>query len=251
MAGLPSLGHVVFGVVPTKKRVQQREPHQLPAGRHGLTREFVVSNQRERILNAVANVASVAGYSAMSVEDIIATAGVSRRTFYDHFKSKDDAFLAEYDIIASKLFESVTAAYDPEASLADRAQTCLEAVVDYFVSEPAYADMCIVEVLAAGPVAIERRDNSVQALSALIDQAVLELPKRGRPPALTSQAVVGGIYEVIYSRVLRGKLEELPELVPDLLYTLLLPYLGTEVAAAAQKKARRRVKKTAAPARKK
>ena len=237
--------------MPTKKKAQQREPHQLPAGRHGLTREFVVNNQRERILNAVANVASVAGYSAMSVEDIIATAGVSRRTFYDHFKSKDDAILAEYDIIASKLFESVSAAYDPEASLADRAQTCLEAVVDYFVSEPAYADMCIVEVLAAGPVAIERRDNSVQALSGLIDQAVQELPKRGRPPALTSQAVVGGIYEVIYSRVLRGKLEELPELVPDLLYTLLLPYLGTDVAAAAQKKARRRVKKPAAPAKKK
>ena len=51
--------------------------------------------------------------------------------------------------------------------------------------------------------------------------------------------------------MLRGKLEELPELVPDLLYTLLLPYLGTDVAAAAQKKARRRVKKPAAPAKKK
>jgi AcrR family transcriptional regulator len=234
--------------VATKKRVQQREPHQLPAGRHGLSREFVVNNQRDRILNAVANVASVAGYSAMSVEDIIATAGVSRRTFYDHFKSKDDAFLAEYDIIASKLLSAVMAAYDPNASLPDRAQTCLEAVIDYFSAEPAYADMCIVEVLAAGPVAIERRDNSLQALAALIDQAADELPKRGRPPAITSQAVVGGIYEVIYSRVLRGKLEELPALVPDLIYSLLLPYLGIEVAAAAQKKARKRTRKAASAA---
>ena len=218
-------------------------PQRLPSGRHGLAPSFVASNQRERIMAAVAGAVSARGYAGMTVEDVISLAGVSRRTFYDHFKSKDDAFLAEYDIIASKLFESVTAAYDPEASLQDRAQTCLEAVVDYFCDEPAYADMCIVEVLAAGPVAIERRDNSLQALAALIDQAVEELPKRGRPPALTSQALVGGIYEVIYSRVLRGQLDELPGLVPDLLYALLLPYLGPEVAGAAQKKAKRRTRK--------
>ena len=126
----------------------------------------------------------------------------------------------------------------------------LLAAAPAFAASSAVCDKFIASFEKAGPVAIERRDNSVQALSGLIDQAVQELPKRGRPPALTSQAVVGGIYEVIYSRVLRGKLEELPELVPDLLYTLLLPYLGTDVAAAAQKKARRRVKKPAAPAKK-
>ncbi|MGH2847839.1 MAG: hypothetical protein ACRDL0_17755 [Thermoleophilaceae bacterium] len=58
-----------------------RGPHQLPPGRHGLSRKFVVENQRERILAAVADVISAASYAEMTVEDVIAGAGVSRRTF--------------------------------------------------------------------------------------------------------------------------------------------------------------------------
>jgi len=232
--------------VPPSKR-PHRQPHQLPAGRHGLSRDFVVQNQRERILRAVADVASVAGYSAMSVEDIIATAGVSRRTFYDHFKSKDDAFLAEYDVISGGLIERVTAVYDPSLSLAERAENCLNSVMDYFCEDPAFADMCIVEVLAAGPAAIERRDNSLRALAKIIDEAAKELPKRTLPPAITSQAIVGGIYEVMYSRILRGELEQLPGLVPDMVYALLLPFVGREDAAEAQKKAKRRTAKRPAP----
>ena len=205
-----------------------------------------MQNQRERILRAVADVVSVAGYSAMSVEDIIATAGVSRRTFYDHFKSKDDAFLAEYDVISGGLIERVTAVYDPTMSLAERAEWCLNAVMDYFCEDPAFADMCIVEALAAGPVAIERRDNSLRALAMLIDEAAKELPKRTLPPAITAQALVGGIYEVMYSRILRGELEELPGLVPDMVYAILLPYVGRDEAAEAQKKAKRRSSRRAA-----
>jgi AcrR family transcriptional regulator len=211
-----------------------------------LSREFVVQNQRDRILRAVADVVSVAGYSAMSVEDIIATAGVSRRTFYDHFKSKDDAFLAEYDVIVAALLESVGEAYDASLPLAERGASCLDAVMEFFVDDPAYADMCIVEVLAAGPTAIERRDSAVRALAEMIDNAAKELPKRSLPPAITSQALVGGIYEVMYSRILRGELDQLPSLVPDMLYALLLPFMGRDEATAAQKKAKKRTTKAAA-----
>lgn len=176
----------------------------------------------------------------MSVEDIIATAGVSRRTFYDHFKSKDDAFLAEYDVISSSLLARVSEAYDEALPLPERGARCLEAVMEFFCEDPAYADMCVVEVLAAGPTAIERRDTAVRALAGIIDAAAKELPKRTLPPAITSQALVGGIYEVMYSRILRGELDVLPSLVPDMLYALLLPYVGREEAAAAQKKVRKR-----------
>ena len=228
-----------------------RQAHQLPAGRHGLPREYVVQNQRERILRAVTDVVSVAGFSAMSVEDIIATAGVSRRTFYDHFSSKDDAFLAQYDVISAALLQRVAAAYDPEMPLPERGDHCLTAAMEYFCEDPACAEMCIVQSVAAGPEAMERRDNAIRALSAIIDEAAKELPKRRLPPEMTSQVVVGGIYQIMYSYILRGKLSELPELVPDMLYTLLYPYLGREDAQAAQKAAAERgarARRTAAKA---
>lgn len=212
------------------KKPQPRAPHQLPPGRHGLTRQFVQSNQRQRILDAVADVVSFAGYAAMSVEDIIATAGVSRRTFYDHFKSKEDAFLTAYDAIGAELFERVQAAFRSSDTFASGVVACLRAFLEFVAAEPRYAEMCIVEALAAGPAAIERRNAVMRMLAELLYEGAQTVPGGNRPPELVAETIVGGIYEIVYSRVLHGTTEELPELLPDLAYSMMLPYLGHAAA---------------------
>ena len=163
-----------------------RQPHQLPPGRHGLPREFVVGNQRQRILAAVAEAVSDIGYAAMTVEDIIKAAGVSRRTFYEHFKSKEEAFLASYEDISAQLMAVVVAAFNRTDSFVTRVEDCMRAFLTLLAAEPAYANMCIVEVLVAGPTAIERRNAVMRQFTELIEQgAAEELPKPARPPALT------------------------------------------------------------------
>jgi AcrR family transcriptional regulator len=203
---------------------------QLPPGRHGLSRSFVVHNQRERILSAVADVASAAGYAAMSVEDIIVVAGVSRRTFYDHFSNKEDAFLHAYDAVVAQLNEQVFKAWAARDTFVDRVRDGLAAFLDFVARDPAFADMCIVEALAAGPEALERRDGTLKAFAALFDRAASELIDQHQPSPLVSETIVGGIYQVVYARVLRGEVPGLPALLPDLVYSALLPYLGHEAA---------------------
>jgi AcrR family transcriptional regulator len=226
---------------PPKKR--QREPYQLPAGRHGLSRQFVVSNQRERILAAVADVCSAAGYVAMSVEDIVVTSGVSRRTFYDNFRGKEDVYLAAFDEVSKQLLTRVYAAYEGADGLVAKVRESLAAFLSFIADEPTFADMCIVEVMAAGSNAIERRNRTMAAFAQLIEQAAAaELPKSKLPPALTAETLVGGIYEVVYSRVLQGRGDELPALLPDLLFSVLLPYVGRETAGSLLKNERRRSK---------
>jgi AcrR family transcriptional regulator len=222
-----------------------RGAHQLPAGRHGLSREFVVANQRERILDATLAVASAAGYEAMSVEDIVSVAGVSRRTFYDYYRNKHEAFLDCYERVAMGLLGAVGDAYDPEVPLALRGELCLRAAMEYFAADPASTDVCIVQARASGPDAMERRDNAIAALAQIIDQAALEVPKATRPPEMTSRAIIGGINEIVHSRVLRGELAELPGMVPDMLYALLLPYVGPDEAEIARKAATARTNKKA------
>ena len=220
---------------------RQRQPHQLPPGRHGLPREFVVGNQRRRILAAVAEAVSDAGYAAMTVEDIIKAAGVSRRTFYEHFRGKEDAFLVSYDDISAQLMAAVEAAFHRSDAFVARVEDCMRAFLVLLAREPAYAHMCIVEVLVAGPAAIERRNEVMRQFRELIDKgAADELPRSGRPPALTSEVLVGGIHEVIYSRVRRGETAELPALLPDLAFSVLLPYVGRDVATERLRKLRRR-----------
>jgi AcrR family transcriptional regulator len=226
---------------PPKKR--QREPYQLPAGRHGLSRQFVVENQRQRILAAVADVCSAAGYVAMSVEDIVVTSGVSRRTFYDNFRGKEDVYLAAYDEVTKQLLTKVYASYEAADGLVARLRDSLAAFLNFIAEEPAFADMCIVEVMAAGSNAIERRNRTMAAFAEMIERAAAEeLPKAKLPPALTAETLVGGIYEVVYSRVLQGRGDELPGLLPDLLFSVLLPYVGQETASSLLKNERRRSK---------
>jgi AcrR family transcriptional regulator len=211
----------------------ERQAHQLPPGRHGLPRSFVAQNQRERILAAVADVTSAASYGEMSVEDIIVTAGISRRTFYEHFENKEEAFLAAYEEAAGQMLTAVRAAYESHQGFAERLRAGIEAFVGLLAADPAFARMCIVEVLAAGPEAVKRRNAAMGAFAAMIEENALQRLAEPPPSKLTAETVVGGIYDVVYTRIQRGDIRELPELAPELVHTALVHYLGPEAAAGA------------------
>jgi AcrR family transcriptional regulator len=208
---------------------------QLPPGRHGLPRSFVAQNQRERILAAVADVTSAASYSEMTVADIIVCAGVSRRTFYEHFENKQSAYLAAYDEAVGRLLQGVRWAYSTREDFAARVRAAIEMFVTVVSADPAFARMCLVEVMGAGVEALRRRDAAMAEFAGMLDEnarALLDNP----PARIIAETVVGGLYEVMYSRILRGELRELPGLLPDLVHALLLPYLGPERALAERDK---------------
>jgi AcrR family transcriptional regulator len=198
----------------------------------------VVQNQRERILSAVADVVSVAGYHDMSVEDVIVTAGVSRRTFYEHFTNKQEAFLAAYDAVLLQLFSAVQEAYEREENFVERMRAGLAAFLDFLAREPAFARMCIVEALAAGPDAIARRNGAMSTFAQIVADNARELGTPLDSQPLTAETIVGGIYEVVYTRIVRGDIRQLPGLLPDLLYAALLPYEGKDTALAEYKRVR-------------
>jgi AcrR family transcriptional regulator len=196
-----------------------------------LPRDFVVSNQRERILDGVMAAVSQKGYNATRVEDIIAVAGVSRRTFYDNFLNKEEAFLAAYDLVVDQLRMGVAGAYSSGATWTSKVRRGLAAFLNLIAGEPELAHVCVVETVAAGPRALERR------MTALAGFRTYLTPSEGPlPPVivseLTAETVVGGLYEVIYARVVTDRTDELPALLPELLYSMLLPFVGADVAGA-------------------
>lgn len=199
-----------------------RRPDRLPSGRHGLQRSFVAANQRERILSAVAQAAAALGYADMSVEAIIERAGVSRRTFYDHFKNKEDAFLAAYDACLQQQVSQVRFAYLGQSTVRERLRAGIGAYLEFMASEPEFARMCIVEVLAAGPRALARRNAAMSTFADLIEENIHELAPGCPVARLAAETIVGGIHEVVLTRILAGHTGELPALTDGLLTTILL-----------------------------
>lgn len=209
---------------PGRKR-RPAAPHevQLPSGRHGLSRRFVVANQRQRIVDALVRVVGAYGYQAASVERVAAHAGVSRRTFYEQFEGKEDAFVRAYDSAASQLLIRVRTAAASGATASEQVHDGLAALLDGLACEPQLAHMCVVAVLSAGPVAIDRRDAHMRSFVRLVD----DVSRRhgGAPlPPLAAEGVVGAVHDIVYKRIAAGQASELPDLLPQLHAFCMLPF---------------------------
>lgn len=220
----------LMAAAPHGRRV--RGDHQLPAGRHGLSATFVAQNQRQRIMAALAAVTAEHGYAALTVEDVVARAGVSRRTFYDQFSNKHEAFLAAYDEVSAGLLAGVRHAFNDAPTFARKVENGLTSFMQFMVAEPGFSHMCIVDVLGAGPNAIDRRNAVIRAFAQEFEAAAEATGYKPRP--LVSEAAVGGIHEVVYCRLRAHQADTLPDLVPDLLYAVLVPFVGEQEAEEAR-----------------
>lgn len=184
-------------------------------------------------------VVSERGYPETRVVDVIAVAGVSRKTFYELFTSKEDCFLATYDMLLATLLGDTARGFEsrPGAPWAERIATGLGTLLEDLAEHPDEARFAIVEVLAAGPRALARRDAALRQFTGFLDagraEASVELP------GITSLAIAGGVNELLYSEILRGAASRLPGRLPDLMFWIVLPYLGPERAAAERDRLRR------------
>ncbi len=199
----------------------------LPPGRHGLPREFVAENQRERLLNGVVEAVAEHGYNATTIGAIVEAAGISRRTFYEYFKDKEGCFLAAYEMIDTHVRGAMLAAAEPPALWTERVRASLAALLEVLSRDLAVARFYLTEPLAAGgEVAARYRDAM-----ALLAEAIR--PEAGPTEAdveVRDQVLMGGVATLIARRLGAGEANRLPELLPDLTELALAPYLGREEA---------------------
>lgn len=205
----------------------------LPPGRHGLPREFVTHNQRERLIAGIAEAIAEHGYSGTTIAHITRAAAVSRRTFYEHFSSKDECFVAAYDTVMTELRERVSLAFDETEEWPEAIKAGIDAMLQFLAAEPNLARLCMVEALVAGPAVVERYDAAIQSFVPYFQEG-----RKGRPPEVlsrlsptTEEALVGGMVSLISRRIIAGRAEGLNELLPDLVEFTLTPYLGSAEAA--------------------
>jgi AcrR family transcriptional regulator len=200
----------------------RQTPIVLPRGRHAAPRDVVMRSQRERLLAAMAEVVAEKGYGKASVADVIERAGVSRKTFYEHFANKEACFLAAYDAGADLLLEAIAQAVaDKMGDWRAAMEAGTRAYLDTFAANPDLARTFVVEVLAAGPVALERRteilDRFVEQLVGLSAAARASAPELPDHPRHVYEASVGAVNELVTRRLLRDGPDSLPDLLDAVL----------------------------------
>ena len=172
------------------------------------------------------------GYKETSVADVIEEAETSRTTFYKYFEDKHDCFLAAYEMLVEQVFGEVVANCDGEATWMARMTGGLTTIVDRFARRP-----------GAGPDrgGRGRRRRRRRAPAALRRDRPLHRVPRRRPraraggkelPENISLMSAGAVSGLIFDELLAGRADRLPERLPDLLFAMLVPYVGPQAAAA-------------------
>jgi AcrR family transcriptional regulator len=176
-------------------------------------------------------VVGLKGYAQTAVTDVIAEAGVSRTTFYKHFANKQSCFLTAYAELVDGLCDEIVSKCEGEAPWPSRMAAGLTAIVDRFAADPVLARTAVVEVAAAGAAARQLHSDAIARFAEHLDDG-RELAADRELPANISLMSAGAVSGLIFDEVLAGEASRLQERLPDLLFAMLVPYLGPQAAAA-------------------
>lgn len=191
---------------------------------------MATETRRNLILAAMIRVVGRKGYKETSVADVIEEAGTSRTTFYKHFEDKHDCFLAAYDMLVEQVFAEVIESCDSSQPWVQRVQNGLTKIVELFALDPLLARTAVVEVAAAGADARQRHWNAVARFTEFLEDG-REMADGRELPENISLMSAGAVSGLIFDELLAGRAEQLPAMLPDLLFAMLVPYIGPRAAA--------------------
>lgn len=227
-AGIPvPVGGRAPGTLSLGSRAIERRG--LPRGEGNVSRSFVVHNQRERILDALANLSAAKGYGATTIPEIVQEAAVSVQAFYEHFSGKEDAFLVAYELGHRKALAIVERAYESQEDWPAAVRAGMVALLEFLASEPAYAHLALIDTLTASPKAATAAHQAMNVYAAMLEPG-LELGANDQPPtAIAVEATASALLELCFVYVVSERARELPGLAEVAEYIALRPFASVGV----------------------
>ena len=193
----------------------------LPRPAHTTVREELKASQRGRLICAIADCVAEQGYADTTVADVIERAGVSRRTFYEHFSDKEDCFLAAYDEGAKSTYDAMMQAAEGLSDWREILDSVLTTWLEFLDADLAFTRAYMIEFWGAGDAARERwkarRDRTGGLMKTLHKLARKEDPTITPVSDTVIAAAVGGVNRVLISHVLANDRRPLTALKPELL----------------------------------
>jgi AcrR family transcriptional regulator len=203
-------------------------PNGYEAPREVHSKSFVYHANRERILDAVAQLTSENGYTELTAVAIAERADISERAFLAHFKNKDDAFRMAVEVGHMKAQAVVERARSGAPDWRTGVRNSVGALLEFLASEPYFTRLAFVDAPLAGPKMAKRMHEQAGAYARLMLDGA---PQRRRPPAIAPEAIVQGLFELAFHQAVNDQIPELSALSREATYLALAPYVGVTDAA--------------------
>jgi len=192
-----------------------------------LAAEVPLGDERALILAATARLASKEGYATLTVPRVRAAAGVSRRSFDDHFEGVADCFLATLEMLSGRTLAEAAPSYLTADDWASGVHRMIASLCRHLACDPSFANLAFLEVFSPGSEAIQWRSEMIARLATKLRR---EAPPAQRPSEFAAEASVGAMWGVIHHFVALGRGAQLPIAAPVLSYLALAPALGGAAA---------------------
>jgi AcrR family transcriptional regulator len=192
----------------------------------------VTSSKRQLILAGMLEAVGAEGYAATSVRAVLERTGLYRQAFYDNFEDKLDCYLHAYDTGIERVEALMREAAAGGVAWRQQLRAGLAAALAFLDAEPDIGRALLVEVHAAGPRALVKRDAAFRRAGTYLDRARLGGNGAGSAPTITPEAVAAGIHSVLHTRLASRRDGSYSRLLPQLMYIAVLPYYGPEAARA-------------------
>lgn len=191
------------------------------------TRSRTELTQRERIVRAIAQVATDRGYEALSIPVISGAAGVSNQTFYENFANKEDAFVAAFDALAKLAICATATTSTAGETWIDAVRAGVRGLLEFITANRLFARLAFFELPTAGPDALDHADAVTRRFTSYLEPEALPAELGRTLPGVVIEAIGGGMWAVIQHEIAQGRIETLPDLAPDIAFLALGP-LGLE-----------------------
>jgi AcrR family transcriptional regulator len=183
---------------------------------------------RRRLLDGLAQSIVEDGYQSTTVADIVGLARTSRRTFYEHFASKEECFAALLTDVNASMIQQISSAVDRRASWSTQVRQAVEAWIGCAEGSPAITVSMTRDLPALGARGREVQREIMAAFVAMVQtlcgteewRAVREQPVSRQLATL----LVGGLHELIATTVEDGgRASDITETAVEAVVALLGP----------------------------
>ena len=167
-------------------------------------------DHRTRLLEGMARCVATKGYADTTIADIATAARVSKRTFYKHFRTKQECLIALYESASQRSISTLTKAVEPSDDWTTRVDQVVKAYFSHLAANPLLMRTLFIDVLAVGPEGLQARRKVHRQLADLITD-LPQQPAEGDAAAWQANAVVGALTEIVLQAIEQDRVEQLPE----------------------------------------